>query len=365
MAKTILLSQYPLPYHKIGSWTSLYLNYLKSDQHLIDYIICPPIVSPPFDNIKYFYLEENLVSKVKQKIFKNNKLPYFEQLKKILSQEPNEKFVIQIVDNLGLLREIHEFLEQNSSRARCYIQFFFHGFEPVYTKDSGDTFFKQMDELILLTNDSYTKFKEFYVSMPVKCSILYNGVETSLFKKLSLEEKKNQREEMGVLDKKVFVWCSQDRPKKGLFLLLKIWPKLKEKYPNIELWAIGCEPKKEIQGVKYWGRLPHEKLVKYLQISDCFLFPTLCQEGFGLSLIEALYSGNYCIASSIGGVPEVLQNGKIGKLVHNPHFEENWITAITEYLETPPKLPSFDEDMYSSKTWSLNMNDLINTAKQF
>ncbi len=53
------------------------------------------------------------------------------------------------------------------------------------------------------------------------------------------------------------------------------------------LWVIGCEPKMPIEGVHYWGRIANEELPSYFQASDCYLFPTLWQEGFGLSLIEA------------------------------------------------------------------------------
>ena len=40
MPKVILISQVPLPFSNIGSWTTLYKNYLQGD-HSIDYIICP------------------------------------------------------------------------------------------------------------------------------------------------------------------------------------------------------------------------------------------------------------------------------------------------------------------------------------
>jgi len=59
-------------------------------------------------------------------------------------------------------------------------------------------------------------------------------------------------------------------------------------------------------GVVYLGRIPNKKVAAYFQASECYLFPTLWHEAFGLSLIEALHCGNFCIASAIGGVSEVL-----------------------------------------------------------
>ena len=51
MSKVILISQVPLPYSKIGSWTTLYQNYLSSN-HSIDCIVCeqPDVL---FEYIKY------------------------------------------------------------------------------------------------------------------------------------------------------------------------------------------------------------------------------------------------------------------------------------------------------------------------
>ena len=105
-----------------------------------------------------------------------------------------------------------------------------------------------------------------------------------------------------------------------MHLILDAWKRVYAQRQDIILWVIGCEPKSPQEGVMYLGRILNDELPSYFQASDCFLFPTLCHEGFGLSLIEALHCGNYCIASALGGVPEVLQYGKFGKLIENPHF---------------------------------------------
>jgi L-malate glycosyltransferase len=119
----------------------------------------------------------------------------------------------------------------------------------------------------------------------------------------------------------------------------------------------------KIEGVHYFGRIPNDKLPEYLQTTDCYLFPTLWHEGFGMSLIEALHCGNYCIASSIGGVPEVLQYGKLGKLIVNPHFVKEWEQAMMEFIENQISLPVISSDLYSTASWTEGMNAIISTAK--
>jgi glycosyltransferase involved in cell wall biosynthesis len=54
---------------------------------------------------------------------------------------------------------------------------------------------------------------------------------------------------------------------------------------------------------------------RFLAVMDIFVFPSM-QEGLGLSLIEAMASGKACIATSIGGISSVIEDGKNGLLVH-------------------------------------------------
>ncbi|MFP3786772.1 hypothetical protein, partial [Burkholderia sp. SIMBA_024] len=64
-----------------------------------------------------------------------------------------------------------------------------------------------------------------------------------------------------------------------------------------------------------------------------------------------------------GGVPEVLQYGKLGKLIEEPNFVLKWESAILEYLENPIEI-NVDPKLYSSDSWNSSMNDVINNAKQ-
>ncbi|WP_281322651.1 glycosyltransferase family 4 protein [Flavobacterium aestivum] len=359
MTKVILISQVPLPFSQIGSWTTLYKNYLQ-DKHQIDFIVCEP-PKKQFENIEYSLVANNLIFKIRRKIKKNWYLGYLEALDKIL--KPNEKYVIQIVDNFGIVKPLHELLIRRGVRKNCQLQFFYHGFPPFYENYQGRWFFESIDEMVLLTNDSYLAHKNYYSILPVRFSVLHNGIDTKKFTKVLDTEKCKLKEELGFDDKKIFIWCSQDRPKKGLNLILAVWKKIYATHKNITLLVIGCDPREKIDGVQFLGRIPNDELPKYYQVSDCYLFPTLCKEGFGLSLIEALHCGNYCIASAMGGVPEVLQYGKLGKLIENPHFVSEWENAINDFLEGKYQIPEIPEALYSKEKWNDEMNQIIENAK--
>ncbi|WP_255515599.1 glycosyltransferase family 4 protein [Flavobacterium sp. ZT3R18] len=361
MTKVILISQVPLPFSKIGSWTTLYKNYLQGE-HQIDFIICEP-PEKQFENVKYSLVANDLIFKIRRKIKKNWYLGYLEALDRIL--KPNEKYIIQIIDNFGIVKPLTSFLVAKGLRSNCCLQFFYHGFPPFYENYHGRWFFDSIDEMVLLTNDSYLAHKNYYTVLPTRFAVLHNGIDTTKFFPLSLKEKQAIKQTKNTNDKTVFVWCSQDRPKKGLNILLQAWKRVYETRQDMVLWVIGCEPKTPQDGVVYLGRIPNDELPVYFQTSDCYLFPTLCHEGFGMSLIEALHCGNYCIASAIGGVSEVLQYGKLGKLIENPHFVSAWENAILDFLEDPVPKITISPELYSSESWSAGMNSIITNAKAF
>jgi glycosyltransferase involved in cell wall biosynthesis len=217
--------------------------------------------------------------------------------------------------------------------------------------------------MVLLTKDSYHLHKNFYNQLPCRFSVLHNGINTSKFYPLDINIKNSLRVQKGISDKIIFVWCSQDRPKKGLHIVLDAWKRVFQKRKNIELWVIGTEKKTSIEGITFFGKIPNNELPELLQVSDCYLFPTLCQEGFGMSLIEALHCGNYCIASAMGGVPEVLQYGAFGQLIEEPHFISSWEHALLDYIDHPNKQTHFDTNLYNTKSWNDGMNQLITNAK--
>lgn len=359
MPKVILLSQIPLPYSKIGSRSTLYDNYL-SQNHQIDFLICEKPVEF-YPNIKYGLIKNDLFTKIKSKITKNNFLVYQKAFSKIIKKD--KKYIIQIIDNTGLAKHINQFLIKNKLRNQFYIQFFYHGFMPIDNVNNSNNFYEKIDELILLTQLSYDFMKLNCNVITPKISILNNGIDSKKFFKISNSKKLEFKNSLGFNDKKIMIWCSQDRPKKGLHIVLDAWQTIYKNDPDTILLVIGCDPKTPQEGVRFLGKIPNNDLPKYYQIADVYLFPTLWQEGFGMSLAEALHCGCYCIASAFGGVPEVLNSGKWGVLIENPNNVAYWTTAIQNYLLNKNLKFDFPNNEITSKKWNQNMNIIIQNAK--
>ena len=359
MVKTILISQFSLPYMSIGSWTTLYHNYLIAHSE-IDSIVCPKSENL-FSNIEYSFVKESFVDRLQHKLLRKKKLGFLSALKKVLNED--DKYLFQVVDNYGMVKPLHDFLVEMGIRKNCYIQFFYHGFAPYQQVDSSEKFYNLLDEIIVLTQSSYEDFRDKVLVLPNYFSVLNNGIDTSKFKRISEEEKKSLKTDLNCERKRIFLWCSQDRPKKGLHIILDAWSKIYSTDKNIILLVIGCEARENTEGVQFLGKIHNHDLPKYYQAADCYFFSTLCQEGFGMSLIEALHCGCYCVASKLGGVPEVLQFGRYGKLIKNPHFVKEWVEAINEYLNSDFLYPQLPKELYSTETWNREMNSIIHEAK--
>ena len=87
----------------------------------------------------------------------------------------------------------------------------------------------------------------------------------------------------------------------------------------------GSGPEKErlekMGKAKLLGTLHQEDLIKKYQKCSIFVLPSLW-EGFPFSLLEAMGCGCACIASNVGGVPDLIDNGKNGLLVEPGNTKE-------------------------------------------
>ncbi|HLF03709.1 MAG TPA: glycosyltransferase [Dehalococcoidia bacterium] len=112
-------------------------------------------------------------------------------------------------------------------------------------------------------------------------------------------------------------------PAKGQRYLLQAMPQVLARFPQARLLIAGEGP---LRGaletlVQELGIAPQVNLLgrrsdvrDLLALSDIFVFPSVF-EGLGASLVEAAGMGKPCIASRVGPIPEVVEEGKSGMLV--------------------------------------------------
>jgi len=130
---------------------------------------------------------------------------------------------------------------------------------------------------------------------------------------------------------------------KGHSFLIKAFEKVRKQVPSARLILAGDGPlKEEIQeqaakaglddSVHFLGR--RDDIPKLLRAMDTFVLPSIGSEGMPLVILEAMAAGVPCIASSLSGIPEVINSSDVGFLV--PPRDEN---ALAEAMVTLANMP--------------------------
>lgn len=360
MTKVILISSQPLPSGKSSGWTTLYDIYLAQGQ--VDYVVCPtPHVA--VGNVMHILPALSFFEKLKAPFAKSKPNKYLYPLRALLRS--GEKYIIQVINDPGLCVQLGEYLKKEKIRKQCYIQFFYHGFSPIYNNEYGRTFLSNIDELVLGTKDSYKFFLEYYAVLTCKVFILHNAVDTKVFSLPKEQQRNDFRERYGVTAKTVFIWHAQEEKVNGLSLLLDAWKNIYRPELGIVLWVRGVKSKREMEGVVFFANTDAKETVQFHQAADVYLFPVLGSEDSATLLIQALHCGNFCIASANGAIPEILKFGNLGTLVNYPHFVSEWEKAILGYLASEKPLVQIPEKLYSAHQWSCEMDHIIRLAKEY
>lgn len=129
---------------------------------------------------------------------------------------------------------------------------------------------------------------------------------------------------------------------KAMALMLKTMPG--EKSPRLKLALCGDGEHRE-KFVKLVRELKIENFVKFLGhrddvpqllfAADLFVLPSH-REGFGLAILEAGMMELPVVASNVGGIPDIIEDGKDGVLVQ-PRNEILLAEAIMKLLMSPEK----------------------------
>lgn len=108
--------------------------------------------------------------------------------------------------------------------------------------------------------------------------------------------------------------------------------------PEIQLKIIGDGPIKEfvlsklrdssLDNVEYIGLVDHDHAMEYLRNSQFMVFPSICYEGMPMVILEALAAAKPVIASRIGILPEIIEDGISGLIC-----EAGSISDLTEKLK--------------------------------
>lgn len=145
-----------------------------------------------------------------------------------------------------------------------------------------------------------------------------NGVDTVHFAPLPEHGRINRRATLDLPRAPVVIFTGRLAPEKRLHDLLAIWPAVRAQNEGALLLLVGSGDHRAAleevagEGVRFVGSLLD--VAPYLQAADLFVLPSAA-EGLSNSLLEAMSTGLPCIATAVGGAPELIDHGRDGWLV--------------------------------------------------
>ena len=135
----------------------------------------------------------------------------------------------------------------------------------------------------------------------------------------------------------LFVGIEWER--KGGPVLLEAFRRVRRAHPDATLTIVGCSPKVGQPGVEVVGRLPLAEVARYYRSASIFCLPTL-NEPFGLVLLEAFSYGLPIVATRIGAIPEIVEDGESGYLVR-PQSTDELADRLIMLLGDPARCEHF------------------------
>lgn len=187
------------------------------------------------------------------------------------------------------------------------------------------------DLLIFISKAVQKSFESSFDIKNINKVVIYNGIGRQFYDNLDLSKKENNR----------IVYVGRLVKLKGVDILIKAFKLVNNELHNTLLTIVGDGQEREKlehlvktlnieDKVKFTGIKTNVK--DYLDKSKIFVYPSICEEGFGISVVEAMSRGCIPIAFNKGGLPEVIEDEKNGYIV-NQTSEQKLAEKIIQCLQ--------------------------------
>ncbi|RUS44653.1 glycosyltransferase family 4 protein [Cohnella sp. AR92] len=141
-----------------------------------------------------------------------------------------------------------------------------------------------------------------------------------------------EREARGWCDRRIVLYMGRLIPLKGVHHLLAALPELIRRVPNVLVVIVGSPfygssrttaysrelrrmAKRYSSYVHFHPYVPYDEVPLWYSLADVTVVPSVRREAFGLVNVEAMAAGLPVVATRIGGMPEIIQDGITGFLI--------------------------------------------------
>jgi teichuronic acid biosynthesis glycosyltransferase TuaC len=235
------------------------------------------------------------------------------------------------------------------------------------------------DSQLILTTSKDLEEKVKAINNTNKVRTFYRGIDLQNFQNLPDKEILLNKLQLPS-DKKYLLFVGRLIYDKGIYELVDVFKHVANAYPAYELILIGEEIEKEklqaklveyglIDKAHFKGIVSHKEVAHYMKISDLLILPTWA-EGLPNVVMEAMAIGLPVVATKVGGIPEILEDGITG-LSSPPKDVEQLTVSVIKMIEDKELREicikngkELISDKFDVKKNSLTMYNLLKDLKE-
>jgi glycosyltransferase involved in cell wall biosynthesis len=185
-------------------------------------------------------------------------------------------------------------------------------------------YFPKFLNYIFISNNNLNFTKNYYKTDFSNYAVISNSVNTDFFNIRPKNTTNNNILYVGYISRLknilILIKTINELKKNNKIYRLNIVGEIKDnKYYEECRQYINDNDLKDI--ISFKGYLDQSKLLILYDAIDIFVLPSL-QENSPISLLEAMAAGRVSIASNIGGIPEIINNGKTGYIFEKNNYKE-------------------------------------------
>jgi len=235
-----------------------------------------------------------------------------------------------------------------------------------FLRFTEDLYFLKERNYIAVSNWMKNYFLQEY---GLNSELIYNSVDANLFCKRKKFKYINPEIYEG---KKIAIYCGRLIGLKGVGIIIKSMKELiqshkdmiflfagKGNLPYFENLVRNFRIPKE--NYRFLGHINYDQLVEYYSISDIFILPSF-HENMPTSLLEAMACKLPSIATNVGGIPEIIQNGINGFII-NPNDTKELIDKIEYIFDNQDEINKIGtkarKQIEEKFTWEKNIKKIV------
>ncbi len=227
------------------------------------------------------------------------------------------------------------------------------------------------DKIITCSEDEKKDYLENRIGTRDKYITIYSGLKEDDF--LKSYDGNSKRRELGISDDAILIGSvARLAPEKGHIFCLEAFRMLADKFPKVILLVVGGGPLRRDVEAKIDGLGLNNNVVMTGHRGDVLeIFASLdislhtsMWEGLPRTIIEAMFMGKPIIATKVGGIPELIEDGITGILIQ-PNDKEALVSAVATLINDKSLAKRFGDtarvhakEKFGLGTMIKNMTDL-------